>query len=80
MGHRFRRRNRREALFGIVVVEFEMGGDEAIEQGGMIGNERALLFQNVREGPTLFEDPCIHSRNQGIARDEIHLHGEDAEE
>ncbi len=46
----------------------------------VLDRQCALLAQHLPEGFVLVENPGVHRRDQLVARDEVHLQGDDAEE
>ena len=53
---------------------------QGVQQLGPVRGEFALFLQDVRKWPVFFEHPRIHRGDQGIARNEVHLNREDAEQ
>lgn len=67
------------ALLHVVAVLLEVLLDEGFQQGVAILGEGALLDQELAQGFGLVQDPGVHGGDQGVAADEVHLQGQDAE-
>ena len=65
---------------GPAAVESDMLVDERIQQLARIAGEGARRKQMVGKGALLVENPGVHSRDELLGADEVHLNGEDAEE
>ncbi len=74
------RAERSQAAFRVVVVAQEMPPHQRLDRVVILGQERALLAQDLPERLVLVENPRVHRRDQLIARDEVQLQGDDAEE
>ena len=53
---------------------------EGFEQIAAIGCQGLLFHEDFSQRPGLGRDPGMHRRHEGLAANEIHLYGEDAEE
>ncbi len=74
------RADRREALFRIVVVQRQVFLHQRFEQSAVVVRQSLVGDENLPERLVLIEHPGLHGGDQLLARDEIHLHGENAEE
>jgi parallel beta-helix repeat protein len=72
--------DRRQALPRVVAVHLQVALDEGLEQGAVVGPQRGLLHEDLAEGFGLVEDPGVQGGDEGVARDEVHLQRQDAEE
>jgi hypothetical protein len=70
----------RQAARGVVAVLVEVLADEGLQQGVFVLVQGALVPEDVAEGPGLVQHPGAHGGDELVARDEVHLHGQDAEQ
>jgi hypothetical protein len=69
-----------QAFLGVVIMFGEMLLHERVEQPAMVRVEGFLRDEKFAQGLGLVKYPRLHGGDELLARDEIHLHGEDAEE
>ena len=77
---RLDRRQRRQALLRVVAVLLEVFLDQGVEQLQPGRRQVAVVAQEVAERLGLVEQPGVHAGDQGVAGDEVELHGQDAEQ
>jgi hypothetical protein len=71
---------RRQAPFGVVAVQLQVVLDEGFKHGVGVALQCPLIDEDLSQGLGLLQHPGIHGRDQGIAADEVHLQGQDAEQ
>ena len=74
------RADRGQALLRVVIVLANMGVDQRREQVAIRPRERILGNEYLAQRFGLLQHPGVHGRDQGVAADEVHLQGENAEE
>jgi hypothetical protein len=72
--------DRGEALFGLIAVQVQVLLHQGLQQGVRVGAEGAVLLQDLSQGFALVEHPGVHGADEGIAADEVHLQGQDAQQ
>ena len=64
----------------VALVQLDMAIDHGVKHRPRLRVERLLLDQNFRERLALVENPAVHRRDELVARDEVHLQSQDAEQ
>jgi hypothetical protein len=54
--------------------------DHRLHQGLLLGGQVAVPDEDLSQGLVLVQDPGVHGPDEGIAADEVHLQGQDAEQ
>ena len=80
VAERFDRTERSQAGVRPAAVEGDVLVDERIQELARIAGEGAGRDEMVGEGTLLVEHPGVHRRDELLGADEVHLHGENAEE
>jgi hypothetical protein len=80
LAHRADGAKRRQALLGVVAVHLQVLADQGIEQGVRVLAQRPLRQQDGPQRPGLVEDPGVHGGDELVARHEVHLQCQDAEQ
>ena len=65
---------------GVVAVLLQVLGDQRLEQLVLVLGDGPLVQQDPAQRPGLLQDPGVHGGDQRIARDEVHLQGQDADQ
>ena len=73
------RTDRRQTLFGTVVVLADVGLDQRGKEFEIFPRNGLVLDQYFAQRLLLGEHPGVHGRDQGLAVDEVHLTGQNAE-
>ena len=74
------RPDRGQAATGIAAVTLQVFVDQRLQQVALVDGQGPLFDQDPVERPRLVEDPRADRGDEGLARDEVHLHRQDTEE
>src|SRR6266852_1956742 len=61
-------------------MAFEVHADQHVEGRALVRPEGLLFDEDLADRLGLVEHPGIHGGNEGVAADEVHLKGQDAEQ
>ena len=78
--HRADGTDRRQAFFRVVAMLLEVLLDQRLQQRAAVGRQGLLMDQDLAQRLVLGQDPGVHPRDQGVAADKVHLHGQNAEQ
>jgi hypothetical protein len=67
-------------VLGVAAVVLDVPVDDRLHQGVFLRGQAALFDQDLPQGLVLGEHPGAHRRQEGVAGDEVHLQGQDAEQ
>jgi hypothetical protein len=69
-----------EAPLGVSTVPAQVLRHQGLQRVPLVLGQGALVLEDVTQGLRLVEHPGAHGRDEGVAGDEAHLQGEDAEQ
>jgi hypothetical protein len=69
-----------QALLGIAPVNLQVQLDNTVQLVSCSHGQRSLFHQDLAKGLSLVKHPGVHGSDQCITIDEVHLHGQDAEQ